>query len=72
MTGTIVALLPFLPVAVAAAAFLPAVKRGYLVHYGSSRKLFLPESFGKALRLANKLTPKELFGVDGEPISEEQ
>jgi D-inositol-3-phosphate glycosyltransferase len=69
MTGTIVASLPFLPVAAAAAAFLPAVKRGYLVHYGSSRKLFLPESFGKALRLANKLTPKELFGVDGEPIT---
>lgn len=69
VTGTLITSLPFLPVIVAAAAFLPAVKRGYLVHYGSSRKLFLPERFGKALRLANKLTPKELFGVDGEPIT---
>ena len=68
-TGTIIASLPFLPLVVAAAVFLPAVKRGYLVHYGPSRKLFLPESFGKALKLANKLTPRELFGVDGEPIT---
>ena len=70
LTGSIVASLPFFPVAVAAAAFFRAVKRGYLVHYGSSRKLFLPESFGKALRLANKLTPKELFLVDGDPITQ--
>jgi len=69
MAGAVITWLPFLPVAVAAAAFLPAVKRGYLVHYGSSRKLFLPERFVKALRLADKLTPKDLFGVDGEPIA---
>jgi D-inositol-3-phosphate glycosyltransferase len=69
MTATLLAALPFIPIVAAAAAFFPAVKRGYLVHYGSSRKLFLPESFGKALRLANKLTPKELFTVEGEPIA---
>jgi D-inositol-3-phosphate glycosyltransferase len=69
MTGTLEVLLPFLPVLVAAAAFLPAVKRGYLVHYGPSRKLFLPERFGKALRLADKLSPKELFHADGKPIA---
>jgi len=67
--GTLIAWLPFLPILVAAAAFLPAVKRGYLVHYGSSRKLFLPERFGKALRLADKLTPKDLFGADGKPTA---
>ena len=59
-------MLPFVPAVVAAAAFLPSVKNGYVVHYGSSRKLFLPCKFGKALRLAEKLTPKELFGVDAE------
>ncbi len=69
IAGTVIAVLPFLPVLVAAAAFLPAVKSGYLVHYGSSRTLFLPERFGKALRLADKLTPKDLFSVDGEPIA---
>jgi D-inositol-3-phosphate glycosyltransferase len=68
-TQALTALLSLVPAAIAVAAFLPAVKRGYIVHYGSSRKLFLPESFGKALRLANKLTPKELFGVDGEPVT---
>ncbi|MDA4115218.1 MAG: glycosyltransferase family 4 protein [Thaumarchaeota archaeon] len=68
-TEALTVLLPLVPAAIAVAAFLPAVKRGYVVHYGSSRKLFLPESFGKALRLANKLTPKELFGVDGEPAT---
>ena len=65
VTGALTALLPLVPAAIAVAAFLPAVKRGYIVHYGSSRKLFLPESFGKALRLADKFTPKELFGADG-------
>ncbi len=69
MTGTLVAAVPFMPVLVAAAVFFPAVKRGYLVHYGSSRKLFLPERFGKALKLADKLTSRDLFGADGEPLS---
>jgi glycosyltransferase involved in cell wall biosynthesis len=69
MAGTLVDLIPFVPVLVAGAGFFSAVKRGYLVHYGSSRKLFLPDRFGKALKLADKLTPKELLGVDGEPVS---
>jgi D-inositol-3-phosphate glycosyltransferase len=69
VTATLITLLPFFPVLVAAAAFLFAVRRGYLVHYGSSRKLFLPNKFAKALRLADKLTPRELFGADGEPIT---
>jgi glycosyltransferase involved in cell wall biosynthesis len=69
MAGTLVELIPFVPVLVAGAGFFSAVKRGYLVHYGSSRKLFLPDRFGKALKLADKLTPKELLGVDGEPVA---
>ena len=43
-TGALTTLLPLVPAAIAVAAFLPAVKRGYIVHYGSSRKLFLPEA----------------------------
>jgi hypothetical protein len=69
MAGTLVDLIPFVPVLAAGAGFFSAVKRGYLVHYGSSRKLFLPDRFGKALKLADKLTPKELLGVDGEPVA---
>jgi len=69
MTATLVTLMPFFPVLTATAAFLFAMRRGYLVHYGSSRRLFLPSKFAKALRLADKLTPKELFGADGEPLA---
>jgi len=69
MAGALVAMVPFLPVLVAAAAFLPAMKKGYLVHYGTSRKLFLPERFGKALRLADKLTPNNLFEADAESLA---
>ncbi|MDG7006011.1 MAG: hypothetical protein JRM86_03660, partial [Nitrososphaerota archaeon] len=43
--------------------------RGYVVEYGS-RTLFLPNKFGKALRLADKLTPRELFEVEGAPAEE--
>ena len=69
IAGTLVDLVPFIPVVFAGAGFFSAVKRGYLVHYGSSRKLFLPDRFGNALKLADKLTPKELLRVDGEPVS---
>lgn len=62
--GTLTTVLPFVPAVVAAAAFLSSVRNGYVVHYGPSRKLFLPSKFVKALRLADKLTPNELFGVD--------
>jgi len=71
VAGTLVDLIPFVPVAIAAAGFFSTVNRGYLVHYGSSRKLFLPDRFGKALKLADKLTPKELLGVDGEPVAKQ-
>jgi D-inositol-3-phosphate glycosyltransferase len=66
LTGVLVALLPFVPVAAAALAFSLAVKHGYIVKYGSSSQLFLPRTFSKALRLADKLTPNDLFGVEGD------
>jgi len=67
ITPTLLLLLPFLPVGAAGAAFLLALDRGYIVRYGGSRKLFLPNSFVKALRLAEKLTAKDLFGVTPVP-----
>jgi len=66
VTETLIALLPFFPVFLAVGAFLRAVNRGYLVQYGSSRSLFLPNRFAKALRLADKMTPNDLFGVEEE------
>ncbi len=64
--GVVTTWLPFVPAAAAGVAFLSAAKRGYLIHYGSSRKLFLPGKFLKALRLADKLTPRDLFVSEGE------
>jgi D-inositol-3-phosphate glycosyltransferase len=66
IADTLVALLPFFPLAVAVSLFLLAVNRGYMVKYGPSSQLFLPKTFAKALRLADKLTPNELFGVEAE------
>jgi D-inositol-3-phosphate glycosyltransferase len=50
------------PLAVASLVFVFSVRRGYLVLFGDSRKTFVPATFIKALRLANKLTPEDLFG----------
>ncbi len=69
VTGPLMAALPFLPVLACAAVFALTIKPGYVVHYGSSGKLFLPSKFAKALRLADKLTPNDLFGADGEPVT---
>jgi D-inositol-3-phosphate glycosyltransferase len=66
-TGIVMTLLPFFPVAIASAAFLLAIRRGYLVHYGSSSSLFLPLKFAKAVKLADKLTPNDLFVAEREP-----
>jgi D-inositol-3-phosphate glycosyltransferase len=60
ITSTLVAVLPFFPIVVGSAAFLLAVNRGYLIQYGPSRRLFLPDSFVKALQLADRLTPEPL------------
>jgi len=69
ITERLITLLPFFPLVITAASFLLAFKQGYLVHYGSSRKLFLPGGFAKALRLADKLTPNDLFEADAEPAT---
>jgi len=52
----------FLPLAISAIVFLSTAKRGYLVLSDPHRTAFVPESFIKALRLADKLAPDELFG----------
>src|SRR2546427_8746 len=52
----------FLPLAISAVVFLSTAKRGYLVLSDPPKKTFVPESFIKALRLADKLAPDELFG----------
>jgi D-inositol-3-phosphate glycosyltransferase len=68
MTPVMTALLPLLPVIVAGAIFFLAMNRGYMVQYGSSHTLFLPRKFGKALKLAGKLTPGELATADSDHI----
>ena len=52
----------FLPLAISVVVFLSTAKRGYLVLSDPHRTAFVPESFIKALRLADKLAPDELFG----------
>ncbi len=52
---------PFVPLALAIAIFVLTIKEGYMILYGTSNSAFLPERFVKALRLVDKLTPKDLF-----------
>jgi len=59
-------LLPLLPLTLSVIAFAAHLSRGYLIRYGSEGKLFLPKEFLKALRLADKLTPKDLFAEGNE------
>jgi D-inositol-3-phosphate glycosyltransferase len=63
MTPEMTAFLPFVPVILAGAVFFLAMNQGYVVQYGPSHTLFLPRKFGKALRLAGKLTPGELLAA---------
>lgn len=57
----VMGLIPLVPITLALLVFLGRTRRGYLVKYGTDGGLFLPEEFQKALRLADKLTPKDLF-----------
>lgn len=59
-------LLPLAPLTVSLIAFVARLSKGYLVRYGTEGKLFLPKEFLKALRLADKLTPKDLFAEGNE------
>lgn len=66
LTKPLVTMMPFIPFVVSVAAFSLALKEGYLIHYGASKKIFLPKEFLKALRLADKLTPNNLFADEAE------
>ncbi|MDA4128253.1 MAG: glycosyltransferase family 4 protein [Thaumarchaeota archaeon] len=65
LSGAQSSFFPFLPLIVSIAAFLFTVREGYLIHYGQSSTIFLSKEFMKALKLADKLTPHELFS---EPV----
>ncbi len=54
------------PVLVSSLIFLLRISRGYLVLYGASKKLFLPEVFVKALKQADRVTPNNIFAEGGE------
>ncbi len=51
----------FLPLIVSAIVFVLTAKGGYLILFDASKGTFVPKTFTKALRLAEKLTPEELF-----------
>ena len=55
------ALLPGVPLIAAAAVYLARVKVGYVVQYGKSQRVFLEREFGRALRMADSLTDKNLI-----------
>ena len=50
--------IPGIPLIVAAAIYLTQGRVGYLVRYGKSQKVFLEREFGRALRIADSLTPE--------------
>jgi len=54
-------LLPSIPLIAAAAVYFARVKVGYVVQYGKSQKVFLEREFGRALRMADSLTDKNLI-----------
>ena len=54
-------MLLFVPLLIGTLIFLLRISRGYVVIYGASKKLFLPEAFLKALKLADRVTPNRLF-----------
>ena len=51
----------FLPLVISALVFVLTAQKGYLVQSDASKGAFVPATFVKALRLADKLTPDELF-----------
>jgi glycosyltransferase involved in cell wall biosynthesis len=54
----LVAVTPFIPMFAASVIYPLTRKRGYLVLYGASKKLFLPKEFFKALKFADKSIPE--------------
>jgi hypothetical protein len=63
-TDIFLVVIQFLPLVISSAAFLSQVNQGYQIHYGGSKKLFLPKRFLRALKLADDLTPNKLFEDD--------
>jgi hypothetical protein len=53
--------LPCAPLIAAAAVYLVRVRVGYVIRYGESQKVFLDREFGRALRIADSLTEKDLI-----------
>jgi D-inositol-3-phosphate glycosyltransferase len=65
LTSGIVSILPLVPLFVSVAAFTLMLKEGFLVHYGPAKsRVFLPKRFVKALKVADKLTPKDPLVVE--------
>lgn len=58
---------PFVPLALGAIYTLLTAEQGYLVHRGEKEPVFLSREFEKALRLADKLTPHDLFVHESVP-----
>ncbi len=54
-------LIRFLPLIVSVLVFGLTLRKGYLVLYGSSKKIFLPKEFLGALKFVDRLTPQNLF-----------
>jgi D-inositol-3-phosphate glycosyltransferase len=65
LTTVLINAVPFLPLTTSAVAFFLLLREGFLVYYdppGSS--LFLPKSFARALRVADRMTPTRDLSPD--------
>jgi glycosyltransferase involved in cell wall biosynthesis len=58
--------LPAAPLVASVVAYWARVKQGYVVQYGEKEKLFLEKEFGRAIRMADSLTEKNLVPEDSE------
>ena len=66
LASTLVTILPFLPLFVTMVAFAFMLGQGFLILYGPAKsRVFLPKRFLKVLRIADKLTPNDLFAEQG-------
>jgi glycosyltransferase involved in cell wall biosynthesis len=54
----LVAVTPFIPLFISSVVYPLTRKKGYLVFFGASKKLFLPKEFLKALKFADKSIPE--------------
>lgn len=54
-------IIPGIPLIVAVAIYIVRVRVGYVIQYGESQKVFLEREFGRALRIADSLTEKNLI-----------